>query len=187
METALQVVRYLKGAPSQALFFPSHTYYRLRSYFNSDWAGCPLTQRPTTGYCVLLRPSLISWRSKRQKTTSLSFAEAEYRAMIGACCELTWLRCLLRDLSLLHYELALLHCNNKVALHITTNPVFHEHTQHIKMDYYHIRDKIQDDSVITRHVHSEHQLADIFTKPLEKDIFIPIIYRLEVQDIHSPT
>ena len=167
--------------------FLAHSDFKLRAYSDSDWAGCPLTRRSTTGYCVFLVPSLISWRSKRHKTVSLSSAEAEYRAMTWACCELTWLRWLLRDLGLLHHEPALLYCDNKVALHIATNPVFHERTRHIEMDCYYIRDKIQDGSVITRHVNSEHQLAYIFTKPLGKENFVPMIYKLGVQDIYSPT
>ena len=171
MEVALRVVRYLKNAPGQGLFFSSNNDFRMRAYCDSDWAGCPLTRRSTTGYYVFLGPSLISWRSKRQKTVSLSSAEAEYRAMTGACYELTWLRFLLRDLGVLHQEPALLHCNNKAALHIASNPVFHECTRHIEMDYHYIRENIQDGSVLTRHVSSTHQLADILTKPLGKEFF----------------
>jgi hypothetical protein len=187
MEAALRVVQYLKDAPGRGLFFSSNTDFKLRAYSDSDWAGCPLTRRSTTSYCVFLGPSLISWRSKQYKTVSLSSAEAEYCAMTGACCELTWLRCLLRDLGLLHHEPALLYCDNKVALYIAAKPVFHERTRHIKMDCHYIRDKVQDDSVITRHVNSKHQLADIFTKPLGKETIVPMIYKLGVQDIHSPT
>ncbi|KAL6350529.1 hypothetical protein AAG906_019176 [Vitis piasezkii] len=72
MEAAFRVVRYLKNAPGQGLFFSSNNDFRLRAYCDSDWAGCPLTRRSTTGYCVFLGPSLISWRSKRQKIVSLS-------------------------------------------------------------------------------------------------------------------
>ena len=87
---------------------------------------------------------------------SLSSAEAEYRAMTGACCELTWLRYLLKDLGVLHSEPALLYCDNKVSLHIAANLVFHERTRHIEMDCHYIRDKIQDGSVATRFVNSAH-------------------------------
>ncbi|RVW64915.1 Retrovirus-related Pol polyprotein from transposon RE1 [Vitis vinifera] len=175
MEAAFRVVRYLKNTPGQGLFFSSNNDFRLRAYCDSNWAGCPLTRRSTVGYCVFLGPLLISWRSKRQKTVSLSSTEAEYRAMTRACCELTWLRYLLKDLVVLHQEPALLYCDNKATLHIAANPVFHERTRHIEMDCHYIRDKIQDGSIITRHVSSAHQLANILTKPLGKEIFAPMI------------
>ena len=95
--------------------------------------------------------------------------------MTGACCELTWLRYLLKDLGVLHQEPALLYCDNKAALHIAANPVFHERTRHIAMDCHYIRDKIQDGSVATRFVNSTHQLADVLTKALGKDVFTSMI------------
>lgn len=187
MEAALRVVRHLKNAPGQGLFFSSNNDFRLKAYCDSDWAGCPITRRSTTGYCVFLGSSLISWRSKRQKTVSLSSAEAEYRAMTGACCELTWLKQLLENLGVSLQEPALLHCDNKAALHIAANLVFHERTRHIEMDYHYIRDKIQDGSIVTRFVNSAYQVADVLTKALGKEAFIPMIYKLGVRDIHSPT
>ena len=102
MEATLRVLRYLKGAPSQGLFFSSQNGMSLRAFCDSDWAGCPMTRRSTTSYCVFLGSSLVSWRMKRQKTVSLSSAEAEYIAMTGTCCELSWLRSLLKDLQILH-------------------------------------------------------------------------------------
>ena len=63
--------------------------------------------------------------------------------MTEACCALTWLCYLLRDLGILHQEAALLYCDNKAALHIAANPIFHERTRHIEMDCHYIRDKIQ--------------------------------------------
>jgi hypothetical protein len=55
------------------------------------------------------------------------------------------------------------------------------------MDCHFIRDKIQDGSVETRFVSSENQLADILTKALGKEFFIPMVRKLGLQDIHSPT
>ena len=107
--------------------------------------------------------------------------------MIGACCALTWLRYLLRDLWILHQEAALIYCDNKAALHIAADPVFHERTRHIEMDCHYIRDKIQEGCVITRFVSSANQLADVLTKALGKEVFMPMVRKLGVLDIHSPT
>jgi hypothetical protein len=98
---------------------------------------------------------------------SLSSVEAEYRAITGICCEVSWLQSLLKDLQILHLKPTLLHYDNKAALHISTNPVFHERTRHKEMDCHFIRDKIQDGSIMTKFVTSAEQLADVFTKPLE--------------------
>ena len=76
MEAALRVMRYLKNAPGQGLLFSLNSDSRLQAYCDSDWAGCPITRRSTTCYCVFLGPSLVSWRSKRQKTVSLSSTKA---------------------------------------------------------------------------------------------------------------
>ena len=90
MEVALHVLRYLKSSLGQGLFFPFHNDLSLRAFFfYLDWASCPISHRSTTSYCVFLGFSLISWWTKKQKIVSLSSTEAEYRAMIGACCELS--------------------------------------------------------------------------------------------------
>ncbi|RVW89047.1 Retrovirus-related Pol polyprotein from transposon TNT 1-94 [Vitis vinifera] len=61
-------------------------------------AGSPTDRRSTSGYCVFIGGNLISWKSKKQAVVIRSSAEAEYRAMALATCELIWLKHLLREL-----------------------------------------------------------------------------------------
>ncbi|KAL8540548.1 hypothetical protein ACS0TY_001979 [Phlomoides rotata] len=133
-DTAVHVLRYLKGTPSLGLHYSTSDHVALIAYSDADWATCKDTRRSITGYCVFLGNCLISWKSKKQSTVSRSSAEAEYRALGSTVCELQWLTYISTDFRL---QLPLpipLWCDNRDALHITANPVFHERTKHLEID-----------------------------------------------------
>jgi len=106
----------------------------LKGFSDSEWAGCIDTTRFITGFAVYLGSSLISWKSKKQDTFSISSSEVEYIALASATCELQWLTFLLEEFKVIFHQPVVLYCDNKSTLHIATIPVFHERTKHIEID-----------------------------------------------------
>uniref|UniRef100_A0A2N9EJW8 Integrase catalytic domain-containing protein n=1 Tax=Fagus sylvatica TaxID=28930 RepID=A0A2N9EJW8_FAGSY len=160
----LRILRYIKGTLFHGLHFSAQSSLELRAYADADWAGDPTDRRSTTGYCFLLGSSLISWRSKKQSVVARSSTEAEYRALADATSELLWLRWLLADMGAPQTTSTPIHCDNRSAIHIAHNDVFHERTKHIEIDCHFIRHHLQQSALHLLSVSSEDQLADVFTK-----------------------
>ncbi|GJX64037.1 ribonuclease H-like domain-containing protein [Tanacetum coccineum] len=115
---------------------------RLIAYSDADWAGCPTTRRSTSGYCVFLGDNLLTWSSKRQDTLSHSSVEAEYRGVVNAVGETSWIRNLLRELHIPLFTATLVYCDNVSAVYMSANPVQHQRTKHIEIDIHFVRDKV---------------------------------------------
>ncbi|KAL0314769.1 UNVERIFIED_CONTAM: Retrovirus-related Pol polyprotein from transposon RE2 [Sesamum angustifolium] len=165
-DAALHLVRYLKGSSTLGLFFGTDSPLTLSAFSDSDWASCLDTRRSVTGYCVFLGGSLVSWKTKKQATVSRSSAEAEYRSMASTVCELLWISYILGDFGITVVSPIPFHCDNKAAIHITENPVFHERTKHLDIDCHIVRDRFKSGFILPQHISTQHQVADIFTKAL---------------------
>lgn len=186
-DAIVRVLRYLKGSSGQGIMLKATSDLRVRGFCDADWASCPKTRRSLSSYIVLLGSSPVSWKTKKQDTVSHSSAEAEYRSMAAALRELKWLKRLLGDLGVAHTQPMELSCDSKSALYIAQNPVFHERTKHIEADCHSVRDAVQDRLIVTRHVRTTEQLADIMTKALGSSQFHYLLNKLGVRNLHAPT
>ncbi|GJY13740.1 retrovirus-related pol polyprotein from transposon TNT 1-94 [Tanacetum coccineum] len=86
LEALKWVFRYLKGTINWGLWYPKDTAMALTAYADADHAGCQDTRRSTSGSAQFLGDKLVSWSSKKHKSTAISTIEAEYIIIAIALC-----------------------------------------------------------------------------------------------------
>ena len=130
LQVTYHVLQCIKGTVGQGLFFGSSSIAVLKGFADSDWASCLYSRKSISGLRIFIGDSLLSWKYKKLHPVSRSSAEAEYRSMANATCELMWMLTLFQDLHIEYQRPTALFYDNQVALHVVTNPVFHERTKH---------------------------------------------------------
>ncbi|GJW03481.1 retrovirus-related pol polyprotein from transposon TNT 1-94 [Tanacetum coccineum] len=74
---------YLKGTPSPGLYYLNCSGFDLKGYSDSDYAGCNMDRKSTSGACQILKGKLVCWRAKKQQLVAMSSAKAKYVAVAG--------------------------------------------------------------------------------------------------------
>lgn len=147
-------------------------------YVDSDWAGDKDDRKSTTGYVILLAGAPISWKSKKQRSVTLSTVEAEYMALSEVVREVTWPTNLLEEIRLQDYAAKPVNIfvDNKGAQSNETS----ESSKHIDVRCHYVREKLLRGEIQLTHVDSEFNLADIFTKVLTSALKVSN-FRLELR------
>ena len=69
------------------------------------------------------------------------------------------------------YDIVVVYCDKPSAIDISKNHVQHSKTKYIEIRYHFIRDQVERNIVVLEYIPTDHQNADIFTKPLDKSKF----------------
>ncbi|GJZ54352.1 integrase, catalytic region, zinc finger, CCHC-type containing protein, partial [Tanacetum coccineum] len=158
----------------------------LTAFADADHAGCQDTRRSTSGSMQLLGDRLVSWSSKKQKSTTISSTEAEYIALSGCCAQILWMRSQLTDYGLGFNKIPL-YCDNKSAIALCCNNVQHSRSKHIDIRYHFIKEQVENGVVELYFVRTEYQLADIFTKALGRERLDFLINKLGMRSMSPET
>ena len=82
--------------------------------------------------------------------------------------EANFLRQLLADMTGEERKIVDLYADNQGAISLSKNPVHHKRTKHIDIRYHFIRSEVQSGIVNIMYVPSASNIADMFTKPVNK-------------------
>jgi hypothetical protein len=140
-----RILRYLVATPCFGIWYPKGSTFDLIGYSDSDYVGCKVNRKSTSGTCQFLGRSLVSWSSKKQTSVAT-----------GQCCaQLLWMRQTLRDFGYNLSKVPLL-CDNESDIRMAGNPVEHSRTKHIDIRHHFLRDHQQKGDIEVFYVSTEN-------------------------------
>jgi len=140
--------------------------WEIKAYSDSDFAG-------------------ISWRSKGQKSVSLSSTEAEYVAISEVAMEILYVAGILKFLGVEIKHPIEVKVDNMGAVYLSKNATTGNRTKHIDTRYHFVREYIEDGIVKVVFVRSEENDGDIFTKNLNGELFKQHCDSIGLQDFQE--
>ena len=164
---ALRVLAYLSGTIDHGISYEHQNAPTdsLIGYSGADWGGDPDTRRSTTGYVSTFAGGPIAWKSKLQKSSSLSSVEAEYIAACSASREAKWIRLLLAEMEFPITGPITIFEDNQGCISVSNNNRTDSRTKHIDVKYHFVRDMIQCKQIALQYIPTDKMLADCLTKP----------------------
>jgi hypothetical protein len=139
----------------------------------------PTSVKSSTGYIITFASCPVLWSSKLQSEIALSTTEAEYISLSQAMRDLIPMRTILQETSTFFgYDVqqATTHStvfeDNKGCVDLIAAPTMRPQSRHIAIKYHHFREHVRRGHIRIRWISTDHQIADIFTKPLPAPKFM---------------
>lgn len=175
-----RVFRYLRGTLDHAITYEAQDddTVVVNGFSDADWAQDPMDRRSISGNVFHLAGGAISWASKKQPTVALSSMEAEYMAASVATQQTIWLRNLFTELNFQQHESSTLFLDNRSAIHLASDPQFHNRSKHIDIRHHFVRERQDDGTINIVWIPTEEMAADILTKSLPRPKFEKLRFML---------
>ena len=159
---------YLRGTTSLCFHYSRSRKQEIRGYSDSSYNVDIDDGRSTHGHVFYLNESPITWCSHKQEIVALSSCEAEFMAATEAAKQIVWVQELLSEVFGRDTVKVAIRFDNKSAIALTKNHVFHGRSKHIHRRFHFIRECVESEQIEVKHIPGTEQKADILTKSLEK-------------------
>jgi hypothetical protein len=178
-----RVLKYLNATQDYNLVFTKckTSEINLTGFTDSDYAGCIEDRKSTSGYIFKYGECVVSWKSFKQKTVSLSSTESEYIGLVAAAKEALWLKHILIELGRIPNTIEI-NCDNQSTICIAKNPELHARSKHIDVRYHFIREKIENQEFVVKYQPSEELVADVLTKGLPRNKHYKCVEMLQLKN-----
>ena len=120
---------------------------------------------------MYVNDALVAWKSKGQKTVTLSSTEAEYIAITDMCTEVLFIKMLLETMGIEVQLPIQIYADNVGALFLAENAGTSQRTKHIDIRYHFIRDLIENGTIQINFIKTTDNDADIYTKNVSSELF----------------
>ncbi|KAD7476886.1 hypothetical protein E3N88_00022 [Mikania micrantha] len=180
-----QILRYIKGTVDLGICYRRNGSNTLLGFSDSSLLVNPDDGKGTTGLVFYFDDGPVSWCSQKQPTVALSSCESKFMAATLAACQAVWLHGLLAEITGRIEEVIVIRVDNKSAIDLMKNPVFHGRSKHIDRRYHFIRECMEKNQIKVEFISGDQQPADILTKALPKVKFAEMREVLGVRPIES--
>ena len=165
-----RILRYLAGTRTYGITYSASPLKNRGTNLFQGYADAAYNnvdkRKSTSGYVFTVGGGAITWMSRKQSTTALSTAEAEYVALSEAGREACWLRSLYSELGFPQLAPTIIHGDNEGSIAMVKNPQFHRKSKHIEHKWHWIRDAVENGIVAIESCRDPDQTADVLTKAL---------------------
>ena len=174
-----RLARYLKAHPRVVTRFEYQEMPReLSIRVDSDWAGCAVTRKSTSGGTVQLGSHCLKAWSSTQSVVALSSGEAEYYAMVKGLCQAKGVQAAIGDLGV--KSGVIMGTDSAAAIGIASRTGLGK-TRHIAVQLLFIQQELKKGSFRLVKVNGTENPADLLTKHLDEQTMSGHMRRLGLQ------
>ena len=145
--------------------------WNMTLYSDADWAGDKASRISISGFILYLCGSPILWRSRAQRSVTLSSGESEYVALSEAAKEVKFVSMLLTSMGIKVKYPIIVRIDNVAAMFMAETENSTSRTRHVDVRYHFVREFVEEGFIKIVFVSSDKNLSDMFTKNVNGNVY----------------